>query len=329
MSPSTKKRARHSRSRQKHAKPHPAESTSQWDPIYYEDLTFSLDENVKDELAQISGVTDQARRAQLCDTVRRRLSMYPSMVKAIDQAPRATSVSRTLQARLDEANRLARWLLARPDPWSWELTLAGFDFDDDVENLVTALERFVTAGEQVQRGLKQQESRHGPTRHALRVTIQKLSCLFDFYFEGDERDLQKLKAEFVYGALAAAKISTGTFDPLETKAPSRSRFVRELPRICPGCRAAGRGQELAKDLVWERIEALARKRRAKKPKLSPEEAISEVLKTWVGARLYSLYDEVGLKPLDDVRKEPRIGRLLARKRTKKSASPGLARRKRK
>ena len=319
MSPSIKKRTRRSRSRQKHAKPHAAEPTSQWDPVFYEDPSFSLDEDVKDELAQIAGVIDQTRRAQLCDDVRRRLSMYPSMVKAIDQAPRASSVSRTLQARLDEAHGLVRWLLASLDPWSWELTLEGFHFHDDVENLVTILERFVTAGDRVRRGLKQQESRHAPTRHALRRTIQKLSCLFDFYFDGDERDLQKLKAEFVHVALVAAKISTGTFDPLETRAPSRSRFVRGLPRICPGCRAAGKGQELAKDVVWERIKALAEKRRVKKPKLSPEAAVVEVLESRVGERLYSLYDEVALKSLDDVRKDPRIKRLLAKERTTKIA----------
>ena len=301
MSPSSKARKRRSK------------SMVQWEPVYVEDSAFTLTSDVKGELAEIAGVTDDARREHMCADVRRVLSRYPSMTTAVDKAPRAPSINRDLKERLVAADRLCRGLRAGPDPLSWELTREGFHFHADVEDLVAGLDRFVRAGQRVQRRLARQEGRHGPTRQAFRATMQKLSCLFDFYFEGDERDRKKLKVEFVKNALDAAQIPTGKCDPLKTKAPSRCRFVRDLPPVCPGCLAAGQGQELAKDLVWQQMETLAKKRSTRNPELSVEDAVAEVLGSKTGERLYALYVSVGTTPLNDIRRDPKIKRLLAKR----------------
>ncbi len=272
-----------------------------WEPFYSIDRSFTLPTSAFSELVEIADPREAnvpALRAQ----VQAAVSKYPSMEIALDHAPRPTRMLRNLERRLKEAETLRGWLAQPADPLAWELICEGLHAVDDTQALLGCLDKFLAAGGRVRRRIGGQESRHGPTRRALRAVIRELSCIFDFYYRGEAADLQKLKAEFVNVALSAAKIPSPKFDPASARTASRSRLRRQLPpEPCAACRAGGRDEQLVRDVVWQRIQAEAEKLREEPSELSPEQAVDAFIQTPEGKRLYEAHRVLGRVPLKTAR----------------------------
>lgn len=203
-------------------------------PGYTEDRTFRLSANSRKELAEILNLEGDAfrkERRKCLAEVRRRLSMYPGMVKAYDEAPRPAHTFAFLQPLVEQARTLRHGLRHTEQPVWWNLTAKGFSFDKDCHDLGERLDRFLGAAEAVQEELEGQESRHGRSRTALNYLIAKLTHIFDRYaFVEDVKDCAGLKADFVDVALSAACIPHPRLrtDTAKRRRSSGSRLRRRL-----------------------------------------------------------------------------------------------------
>ncbi len=196
-----------------------------------------------EEMVEICGVDDEERDA-FREAVEESLHGYYLTKADIDDAPRPANILAALNPVCRSSTRL-RKALAELDRLSvYSLKEHGFR-DPATKELLRLHEQLEAAIGNVRRAHEGAESRHRPTKHALRILVRMLSNAFDTFaridFEMQGRQLrpESLRLDFVQAVLAATtKLRIvqdaesdvlwplGALQPI--KGPSRERLSRML-----------------------------------------------------------------------------------------------------
>ncbi len=184
---------------------------------------------------EICGVPDN-RRGEFRKAIERALAGYLSERTGYDQAPRPTHI----RASFAHLEKSARDMLRVCDE-ELNLTTRGRlipDFCPDEErDLVALLHRLADSAQSRKRKLEKVESRHRPTKSALRSLIAQLAVIFDRFADpeleaGDgERPLswRTIRLDFVETTLTAANETLAAIPPSEyPKAQYLSESFAEL-----------------------------------------------------------------------------------------------------